>query len=48
MMIKLEVRNSGVMKSSRETELHKMTSQFELRTRNFFGEFFFQVTNLKV
>ena len=30
-----EVRNSRVTKSSYETELHKMTSHFELLTRKF-------------
>ena len=30
-----EVRNSGVTKSSYETELRKMTSHFELLTRKF-------------
>ena len=33
--VQLEVRNSRVPKSSYETELRKMTSQFELLTRKF-------------
>ena len=42
----LEVRNSQVMKSSYETELRKMTSQFESQTRKFLQKVFFRVTNL--
>ena len=34
-----------VTKSSYETELHKMTSHFELLTQNFLRKVFFQVTN---
>ena len=33
--VQMEVRNSRVPKSSYETELRKMTSQFELLTRKF-------------
>ena len=42
----LEVWNSPVTKSSYETELHKMTSHFQLLTRKFLQKFFFWVTNL--
>ena len=45
-MIKSEVRNSLVTKSSYETELRKMTSHFGLLTRRFLWKFFFRVTNL--
>ena len=41
-----EVRNSGVTKSRYETELRKMTPNFELTTPKFLLKFFFRVTNL--
>ena len=37
-----EVRNSGVTKSSYETEFRKITSHFELLTRTFLQKFFFR------
>ena len=40
-----EVRNSWVTNSSYETELRKITSDFELLTRKFLQKFFFPVTN---
>ena len=40
-----EVRNSRVTKSSYETELRKMASQFELLTRKFLKKFFYRITN---
>ena len=41
-----ESRNSRVTKSIYETEVRKMTSNFELLTRTFLYKFFFWVTNL--
>ena len=40
-----EVRNSWITKSSYKNELRKMTSHFQLLTRNFLHKFFFGVTN---
>ena len=40
-----EVRNSEVTKSNYETELHKMTSHFELLTEKFSQKVFFRVAN---
>ena len=45
-LYKHEIWNSRVTKSSCETELHKMTSHFELLTQKFLWKFFFRVTNL--
>ena len=39
-----EVRNSRVTKSSYETELHKMTSHFELIPQKILWKFSFRVT----